>query len=80
MAFITVTPSVLKRSSFPSRYDVCVPHSRQPTVRRGCVRAALKAREVSAEELEVALQTNERPMLVDAFARKSCSVFKIFSF
>lgn len=42
---------------------------RTSTHRRFFPRAAAKAQDVTAEELEVKLQANERPLLVDAYAR-----------
>lgn len=82
MAFIS--SSVFLRGSWTQRTSekkVCSTLSptrrvaaRGLTVKRPAVPAphspvALQVREVSAEELEVALQANARPMLVDAFAK-----------
>lgn len=49
---------------------------RRPVVPAPHSPVALQVREVSAEELEIALQANARPMLVDAFASK----FQLFPF
>lgn len=47
---------------------------RRPVVSPPHSPVALQVREVSDEELEVALQANARPMLVDAFASKFTTV------
>lgn len=52
------------------RHDVCAHRPKRVPLWRTHTMTAYKAREVSGEELELALQMNARPMLVDAFARK----------
>lgn len=73
MAFVT-TPCLQTSSFRRSVSATCARASvRRASVRRASVRhravvTARKAREVSAEEIERALQENARPLLIDAFA------------
>lgn len=64
MAFVLTTPVFDRRPRLSTAR--CSNKLRAPKIRR--TPSCAKAREVTAEELEKALQDNSRPIVIDAFA------------